>query len=174
MDRDLAQPQSLKGAAGDFSQIQARIAGLPRASDAPRAARRGPAPMEEALINQAVISVRAERPSSQWRDYWRSGGFSLRMAYPENWRAYPSGDRLGVTFTPSGGVVEARGQTHLVYGAVINHYKPIGDNGQWTGLRQRSFRYIGGRGELIEATNGLIDSVLQKMRSFDGNQLGQR
>ena len=33
-----------------------------------------------------------------------------------------------MTFIPPGGVIEARGQTQLVYGAAINRYKPIGDN----------------------------------------------
>jgi hypothetical protein len=37
----------------------------------------------------------------------------------------------------------------------------VGDNSLWTGLQQRSFRYIGGRGELVEATNDLLDSALQ-------------
>lgn len=169
-DQPPAQPQSPQVAASDFSQIQVHIAGLPRASDVTRIVRRDPTSMsvsEEALINRVLINVRVERPSSQSRDYRRSGGFPLCVAYPENWRAYPSGDKLGVTFTPPGGVVEARGQTHLIYGAVVNQYKPIGDNSQWTGLRQRSFRYIGGRGELTEATNDLIDSVLQNNPHLD-------
>ena len=89
------------------------------------------------------------------------------MAYPENWRAFPSGDKLGVTFIPPGGVIEARGQTQLIYGAAINRYRPIGDNSLWTGLRRRSFRYIGGRGELVEATNDLLDSVLQNNPHLD-------
>ncbi|MGE0130806.1 MAG: M48 family metallopeptidase [Blastocatellales bacterium] len=167
MEYEAAQPGEPQRAAGNFSQIQTYIAGLPRALDAPRIARRGPTVMEEAVINQTVINVRAERPSSHLREYWRPGGSWFRVAYPENWRAYPSGDKLGVTFTPPGGVVESRGQTHLIYGAVINQYKPIGDNSQWTGLAQRSFRYIGGRGELTEATNDLIDSVLQNNPHLD-------
>ena len=62
---------------------------------------------------------------------------------------------------PPGGVVETRGQRRLVYGAAINRYRPIGDNSLWTGLQQRSFRYIGGRGALVEAANDLLDSALQ-------------
>jgi len=174
MDREAARPQPHpqmpQGAAGDFSLIQSYVSGLPRVSDVARLVRRDPtaalAVTEEALINQMVINVRAERPSPNSRDYWRRG-FWFRVAYPENWRAYPSSDDLGVTFAPPGGIVEAHGQTRLVYGAVINRYKPIGDNSLWTGLAQRSFRYVGGRGELTEATNDLIDSVLQNNRRLD-------
>jgi hypothetical protein len=60
-----------------------------------------------------------------------------------------------------------RGSSRLVYGAVVSRYRPIGDNSLWTGLQQRSFRYIGGRGELVEATNDLLDSALQNNPYLD-------
>src|SRR5262249_36371376 len=99
--------------------------------------------------------------------YRRPGAFWFQVPYPENWLAYPSSDGLGVTFHPPGGVVEARGPSHLVCGAVINRYRSIGDNSLWTGLQQRSFRYIGGRGALVEATNDLLDSALQNNPHLD-------
>ncbi|MGH9769841.1 MAG: M48 family metalloprotease [Blastocatellia bacterium] len=167
MERKTEQPRAPQRSAGNFHQIQTYVAGLPRASNPEPVSRRGPTVMEEALINCPIINVRVERPSSYSRDYWQPGGFWFRVAYPENWRAYPNSDKLGVTFTPPGGVVETHGQTHLVYGAVINRYRPIGDNSQWTGLPQRSFRYIGGRGELTAATNDLVDSVLQNNPHLD-------
>jgi len=170
MARAAAQPRASQRSAGDFHQIQAYVAGLPRASDIAPVARRGPTVMEESSVHRVAPGVRSERPSSQSRDYWQPGGFWFRVAYPENWRAYPSSDKLGVTFIPlgaAGGVARAYGQNHLIYGAVINRYRPIGDNSQWTGLQRRSFRFIGGRGELIEATNDLVDSILQNNPHLD-------
>jgi beta-barrel assembly-enhancing protease len=154
----------LQPSASDFHQIQTHIAKLPNAYDAMPGARRGPVVVEEAP-NWAPKSVKVERPSSRSRDHWLHDIF--QVSYPENWLAYPSGDNLGVTFVPPGGVAEARGQRRLVYGAVISHYRPIGDNSLWTGLQQRSFRYIGGRGELVEATNDLLDSALQNNPRLD-------
>jgi Zn-dependent protease with chaperone function len=160
------RPQASQVSADDFRRIQTRLAELPGAHDAMTIARRGPTVIEEAL-NRAAQSVKVERPSSRLRDYWRSGGFWFQVSYPENWQAYPSSDGLGVTFIPPGGAVEARGPSCLVYGAVINRYRPIGDNSLWTGLKQRSFRYVGGRGALVEATNDLLDSALQNNPHLD-------
>ena len=167
MELEATHRRAPQHGAGDFHKIQTYVAGLPRASYVALLARRGLMTPEDAKVNQAAPKIRVERPSPNTRDYWQPGGFWFRVAYPENWRSYPSGDKLGVTFTPPGGVVETRGQTHLVYGAAINRYRPIGDNSQWTGLRQRSFRFIGGRGELIEATNDLVDCVLQNNPHLD-------
>src|SRR5215813_7674933 len=167
MDRESAQPRGSQRAGADFERIQTYVAGLPRVSDSAAVPRRGPTVMEEAAPDRPAIKARAERPSSHSRDYWQPGGFWFLVAYPENWKAYPSGDKLGVTFIPPGGVIEARGQTQLIYGAAINRYRPIGDNSLWTGLRRRSFRYIGGRGELVEATNDLLDSILQNNPHLD-------
>ncbi len=169
--------------AGDFHKIRDYVARLPRAQNVAPIARLGPkvtAAVEEESMEDAVKedaplnrtqnvrqNVRVERPSPQTRNYWEPAGSWFRLAYPENWRAHPSGDRMGVTLIPPGGVVEARGQTHLLYGAVVNRYRPIGDNNLWTGLRRRSFRLIGGRGPLIEATNDLLDSVLQNNPHLD-------
>ncbi|HKQ78621.1 MAG TPA: M48 family metalloprotease [Blastocatellia bacterium] len=166
-DREVTPLRGTQRAVGDFQRIQTYIAGLPRVSNPSPVARRRPTVMEEAAPDRPAINARFERPSSHSRDYWQPGGFWFQVAYPENWRAYPSGDKLGVTFIPPGGVIEARGQTQLIYGAVINRYRPIGDNSLWTGLRRRSFRYIGGRGELVEATNDLLDSVLQNNPHLD-------
>ena len=151
----------------DFQNIQSYIAGLPVSSDPAPAVRRGPTVMEEASSANPAMNVRIERPSSRSREYWQPGGFWFQVTYPENWKAYPSGDKLGVTFVPNGGVIEARGQTQLIYGAAINRYRPIGDNSVWTGLKRRSFRYIGGRGNLVEATNDLLDSLLQNNPYLD-------
>jgi len=167
IDHEATQPRGPQRAGGDFHRIQTYVAGLPRVPGPETVARRGPTVMEEASPNRLAIYARVEKPSSHSRDYWQPGGFWFQVAYPENWKAVPSGDKLGVTFIPPGGVIEARGQTQLIYGAAINRYRPIGDNCLWTGLPRRSFRYIGGRGELVEATNDLLDSVLQNNPHLD-------
>lgn len=166
VEQAFEQSRASQVSAGDFHRIQARIAELPGAYDATPIARSGPIVIEEAP-NRAAQIVSVERPSSHSRSHWLHGGFGFQVPYPENWLAYPSGDDLGVTLIPPGGVVETHGQMRLVYGAVINHYRPIGDNSLWTGLQQRSFRYIGGRGPLVEAINDLIDSALQNNPHLD-------
>ncbi len=150
----------------DFNRIQTRVAQSPVAANVTTTARRGPTMAEEAL-NQTPLSVEIERPSPHMRDYWRPGGFWFRAQYPEDWLAYPSGDGLGVTLVPPGGIIETGVQKRLVCGAVINRYRPIGDNSLWTGLPQRSFRYVGGRGELVEAANDLLDCALQNNPHLD-------
>jgi beta-barrel assembly-enhancing protease len=154
------RPRATQVSAGDFHRMQSRIAGLPGPYKAAPGARRLLTVIEEAP-NRASQNIRVERPSSHLQEYWLHGGLWLQIYYPENWLAYPRGDGLGITFIPPGGAVETRGPSRLVYGAVISRYRPIGDNRLWTGLQQRSFRYIGGRGELVEATNDLLDSALQ-------------
>ena len=166
-EREASRPRQTQRMGVDFHRIQAYLMGLPRVSNQATVARRTLAVMEETSYDGPPINIRVERPSSNLRDYWQPGGFWFLTPYPENWKAFPSGDKLGVTFAPPGGVIETRGQTQLVYGAVINRYRPIGDNSEWTGLRRRSFRYIGGRGELVEATNDLLDSILQNNQHLD-------
>jgi hypothetical protein len=161
--------------AGDFRRIQTHIMGLPwglpwelpwespAAHTIATAARRVPtAPivMDESS-NRTAQNIKVERPSSHLQDYWLHGGLRVQISYPENWLVYPGGDDLGVTLIPPGGLIKTREASQLVYGAILRRYRPIGDNSLWTGLQQRSFRYIGGRGELVEATNDLLDSALQ-------------
>lgn len=158
------QPPASQVSVSDFHRIQTRIAELPGAYEATPGARRGPTAIEDAP-NRTAQRVNVEQPTSHSRSHWFHGGFEI--SFPENWRAYPSSDDLGVTFIPLGGAVETRIQKRLVYGAVINRYRPIGDNSLWTGLQQRSFRYVGGRGALIEAINDLLDSALQNNPHLD-------
>jgi beta-barrel assembly-enhancing protease len=153
-------PLASDASAGDFHRIRNRVLELPVAHMIAPASRRGPMVIDESS-KPAAPNIRVERPSSQLQDYWLHGGLWVQVSYPENWVACPSGDELGVTIIPPGGLVETREFSSLVYGAVFGRYRPIGDNSLWTGLQQRSFRYIGGRGDLVEATNDLLDSALQ-------------
>lgn len=157
--------------AGNFDQLRAYVARLSRASNARHAAKLSPAPVGELRevnyrVSDRVIDAQIEKPSSHSRYYRSPGGF-FTVEYPENWGHYPSQDGVGVTFAPRGGVAQINGQSQIVYGAVVNHYKPIGDNGEWTGLVRRSFRYIGGRGEVAEAANDILDCVLQNHPHLD-------
>jgi hypothetical protein len=156
---------------GNFDQLRSYVAGLPRASSVERAAELSPAPVEEFRkinykLSDRVMEAQVEKPSSHSRYYRSPGGF-FTVEYPENWGLYPSQDGVGVTFTPRGGAPQINGQGQIVYGAIINHYKPIGDNHEWTGLVRRSFRYIGGRGEVVEAANDILDCLLQNHPHLD-------
>jgi Zn-dependent protease with chaperone function len=166
VEEQVERPQVSWASVGDFRRIQTRVAELPCAYDALNVARRSPTVIEE-TPNRTAQSVKVDRPSSHFQNYWGPGAFWFQVSYPENWLAYPSSDGLGVTFIPPGGAVGARGPSRLVYGAVINRYRPIGDNSLWTRLQPRSFRYVGGRGALVEATNDLLDSALQNNPHLD-------
>ena len=157
--------------AGNFDQLRAYVAGLPRASGAKHVAKLSPAPVRELRkvndrASDGVMDARVEKPSSHSRYYRSPGGF-FTVAYPENWSLYPGGDGAGVTFTPRGGVAQINGQAQIVHGAIVNFYRPIGDNSEWTGLARRSFRYIGGRGEVAEAANDILDCLLQNQPHLD-------
>jgi Zn-dependent protease with chaperone function len=157
--------------AGNFDQIRSYLVSLSRASSAERVAKLSPAPVEQLRkVNQGmsdrVMEARVEKPSSQSRYYRSPGGF-FTVAYPENWSLYPGSDGAGVTFTPRGGMAQINGQAQIVHGAIFNYYRPIGDNSEWTGLVRRSFRYIGGRGEVAEAANDILDCLLQNQPHLD-------
>ena len=55
----------------------------------------------------------------------RSGVY--RVSYPSNWQVYES-STVGVTIAPPGGMGNVNGSTEVVYGALINHYDPFGNN----------------------------------------------
>jgi hypothetical protein len=55
----------------------------------------------------------------------RSGVY--RVSYPSNWQVYESSS-VGVTIAPPGGVGNVNGSSDVVYGALINHYDPFGNN----------------------------------------------
>jgi len=157
--------------AGNFDQLRSYVASLPRASGAELAAKLSPAPVEELRkvndrVSDRVMDAQVEKPSSQSRYYRSPGGF-FTVAYPENWSFYPGSDGAGVTFTPRGWAPQLNGQAQIVHGAIVNYYRPIGDNSEWTGLERRSFRYIGGRGEVAEAANDILDCLLQNQPHLD-------
>ena len=97
---------------------------------------------------------RVDPPSRQFRTYTaRSGVFQI--AYPSNWQVYDSG-ATGVTFAPNGGVGDANGREEIVYGFIINHYAPFGNNAGY--LRGTTTNT---RASLEDATNDLIAQLRQ-------------
>jgi predicted Zn-dependent protease len=73
----------------------------------------------------ANISVPA--PSSSLNSY-TSRSSVYRISYPSNWQVYESSS-VGVTIAPPGGMGNVKGNSEVVYGALINHYDPFGNNG---------------------------------------------
>src|SRR5205085_238349 len=69
-----------------------------------------------------------------------------RISYPSNWQVYES-NGMGVTIAPPGGVGNANGNSDIVYGAVINHYDPFGNNA------------MGGNISLQSATQDLVAEI---------------
>jgi hypothetical protein len=72
----------------------------------------------------ATINVPA--PSSTMSSYTSRSGV-YRVSYPSNWQVYES-STVAVTIAPPGGMGSVNGNTEVVYGALINHYDPFGNN----------------------------------------------
>ncbi len=49
-----------------------------------------------------------------------------RISYPSNWQVYES-SAVGVTIAPPSGIGSVNGNNEVVYGAIINHYDPFGN-----------------------------------------------
>lgn len=92
-------------------------------------------------------------PSTSWRRFSNRGG-AYEIAYPSNWRVYDNGG-FGVTIAPEGGIGNVGNKTEIVYGLMVNHYDPFGNNPR-TYLRGTSQSIT-----LEDATNDLIAQVRQ-------------
>ncbi|MBV8518838.1 MAG: M48 family metalloprotease [Acidobacteria bacterium] len=93
-------------------------------------------------------------PSRQWRTYTNKTA-SYQVAYPSNWQVYPS-NGFGVTIAPQGGVGNANGRAEIVYGLVINHYDPFGNNPR---AYLNNGGGTGGQITLQEATQDLLQQI---------------
>ena len=71
-------------------------------------------------------TVNVPAPSSTLSSYTSRSGV-YRVSYPSNWQVYES-STVGVTIAPPGGMGNINGSTEVVYGALINHYDPFGNN----------------------------------------------
>jgi len=96
---------------------------------------------------------RVPAPSSSWERYTNRTG-SFEIAYPSNWRVYDS-NGFGVTIAPEGGIGNVDGRTEVVYGLIVNHYDPFGNN-------SRTYFQNGNQSVTLEdATNDLIAQIRQ-------------
>ena len=147
---------------GGFSEVHARLLSLPKAPSMAEIARRQPPASSERTRpreSSAPTTVRVQPPSSRLRTYRQPNGI-YEIAYPDNWRAYPDNNHLGVTFVPEGGAVEVNGgQPQIIYGAIINHYRPIGEERNRSGSLLRGGASGSQRVSLAEATNDLVNSL---------------
>jgi len=98
--------------------------------------------------SSGTISV--EAPSRTWRTYRDSSGL-FAVNYPSNWQVY-RGNNSGVTIAPQGGIGNVGNNTEIVYGLMIDHYAPFGNNGSY--LQQQQ-----GSTSLRNATQDLLQQV---------------
>ena len=126
----------------ELNQIHNELA---RYGGAPAAGSRSRTAMASSSSGGGTISIPA--PSSSMRTYTNPNGV-YQVSFPSNWRVYQQGG-TGVTIAPSGGLVNANGNTDIVYGAMINHYDPFGGQQQMRNL------------SLDEATDDLLGAVTQ-------------
>jgi Zn-dependent protease with chaperone function len=110
------------------------------------------------------VTVTVAAPSARFARFSHPTGF-FTIDYPNNWRAYASGN--AVSIAPDGGViVAANGRQTLHYGVVINHYAPFeGDNDRWAASLQRNYapfedRASPPRAYLEDATDDLVRTIL--------------
>lgn len=94
-------------------------------------------------------TISVEAPSRTWRTYRDSGGL-FAVNYPSNWQVY-RGNNGGVTIAPQGAVGNVGNSTEIVYGLMVNHYAPFGNNGSY--LQQQ------GRSSLSNATQDLLQQI---------------
>ena len=135
---------------GGFAQVRDSLRGIPAAASMQQLAQ-GRRPAEPAGDVQGDVQI--DQPSTRVRTFQPRNGF-FRIDYPENWRPYESGEGFGVTLLPEGGAVQGQQGTHIVYGAIVNHYVPfegsIGDGS--------------GGGHLQEATDDFVRELRQSNR----------
>lgn len=159
---------------GGFSEVHSMLARMPKAPSMADLARRQP-PAGGARTRPrdggAPATINVQPPSSNLNAYRQPNGI-YEIAYPDNWRAYPSNDNLGVTFVPEGGALEAEGQAQIIYGAMVNHYRPLGNQGATRPRNLRGGASGSQRVSLSEATNDLVNSIMQSnpyLRTVNGS-----
>jgi beta-barrel assembly-enhancing protease len=130
-----------------------RYGSAPTSAQIAQGVARGNPPMTSSTGGNASINVAA--PSRQWKTYTNRTS-SYQVAYPSNWQTYPS-NGFGVTIAPQGGIGNANGRTEIVYGLVINHYDPFGNNPR--GYLNNGGNGAGGQMSLQEATQDLLQQI---------------
>jgi hypothetical protein len=100
-------------------------------------------------------SADVQLPSTSARSFTSPAGI-YRVSYPANWIVHEQGT-TGVVLAPEGGIAQAAGagRTDIVYGAIVNHYAPFGNQSE----RKRS-TYLG-HVSIEDATNDLVAQIKQ-------------
>jgi len=119
---------------GGLSQVQSRLR------------RMRPAPTMAQVTNGTSTRTKALVPASSFDDRDRAAAIAIdppsagmrtfehpsqlyRISYPDNWRVYSSDQGYAVTIAPQGGIVDlSSGEQQIVYGMIVNHYDPFGDD----------------------------------------------
>ena len=137
-----------------LAQIQSRLHGSGAAATLGSVAQTAPPQTSRRRsTGGTAASTQVAAPSTSLRSYTSKSGV-YRVSYPSNWQVFEEGN-TGVTFAPQGGAVNVGGQTQIVYGAIVNHYTPFGNTGNY--LQQGS----GASSTLESATNDLIAQLQQ-------------
>jgi Zn-dependent protease with chaperone function len=136
---------------GGLEGVRADLSRMPRAGTMSQIA-------HGATSSGSAPAGAIERPSTRMRTFRQRSGF-FEIQYPENWRVAESSG-YGVTILPEGGAVRtSSGQDALIYGVVLNHYVPFEGSGGDVWNQPRG--PVSGQGSLEQATNDLVNQLLQ-------------
>jgi Zn-dependent protease with chaperone function len=143
---------------GGLDTTKSRLRGMGTAPSMAQIARGGATTSGSsgASSGSSVPVATIARPSTRMRSFRHRSGF-FDIQYPDNWRVAEPSSGYGATFYPEGGAVRTSGgQDSLIYGVVINHYEAFaGSPGDVFS------RPVGGRGTLEQATNDLVNQLIQ-------------
>ena len=155
-----------------LAQVQSRLRGTGSAGTLGSVARTNPPATAGRRRSTGTANTQIPAPSTALASYTSRSGI-YRVSYPSNWQVYEEGN-TGVTIAPQNGVANVGGQAQIVYGAIINHYAPFGNN-------QRYLRGVGGASNatLENATNDLLAQIRQaspylKVISGSGQRLNTK
>lgn len=92
-------------------------------------------------------------PSTSMRSF-TSKSRVYRISYPQNWTAREQGT-TGVVFAPDGGIRTSGGRSDVVYGVIVSHYEPFGNQSNG-----KSLGYLGDV-STEDATTDLIQQIMR-------------
>jgi Zn-dependent protease with chaperone function len=157
----IGAPQGTRRASGELQTVKTALRSAGPARSMQQIAQgqgRGQAPNSRRAPARGT-AVRVAQPSSQFTSFQQRNDF-FTIQHPENWRAYESQNGFGVTIVPEGGVVDAGdGQESIVYGVIVNHYDPFGE--QNTNGNRAPRGGVRGGGSLDDATWDVVEQVRQ-------------
>jgi Zn-dependent protease with chaperone function len=159
--------------AAELQSVQAHLRGGGPAPTSQQIAQ-GVAPSSSSGRRRTATGINANAtvaaPSSTLRSYTSPSGL-FRVSVPSNWGVVQQGS-TGVTFAPSGGYASSGGNADIVYGAIINHYDPFGNNSP--SQLQSGGGYLGGTISIENATDDLLNTVVRSSPYLHLAGQGQR